>query len=67
MGHDVNVIRPAFGYPACPSHALKKTAFDLLKAEERLGVHLTESYAVYPVTVICGLLVAHPQAEYFGV
>ena len=34
---------------------------------ERLGVELTESYAVYPVTVICGLLVAHPQAEYFGV
>lgn len=67
VGHDVNVIRPAFGYPACPSHALKKIAFDLLKAEERLGIHLTESYAVYPVTVICGLLVAHPQAEYFGV
>lgn len=62
-----HMIRPAFGYPACPSHALKRTAFDLLRAEERLGVHLTESYAVYPVTVICGLLVSHPQAEYFGV
>ena len=62
-----HIIRPAFGYPACPSHALKRTAFDLLRAEERLGVHLTESYAVYPTTVICGLLVAHPQAEYFGV
>ncbi|MBO7269581.1 MAG: methionine synthase, partial [Bacteroidales bacterium] len=61
------VIRPAFGYPACPSHALKKTAFELLDAQERLGVQLTESYAVYPTTVICGLLVAHPQAEYFGV
>lgn len=62
-----HTIRPAFGYPACPSHALKKTAFDLLKAPQRLGVSLTESYAVYPTTVICGLLVAHPQAEYFGV
>ena len=61
------MIRPAFGYPACPSHALKKTAFDLIDAPGRLGVHLTESYAVFPVTVICGLLVAHPQAEYFGV
>ena len=61
------MIRPAFGYPACPSHALKKVAFDLLDAQQRLDVHLTESYAVYPVTVICGLLVAHPQAEYFGV
>lgn len=62
-----HMIRPAFGYPACPSHALKRTAFDLLRAEERLGVQLTESYAVYPTTVICGLLVSHPQAEYFGV
>ena len=62
-----HMTRPAFGYPSCPSHALKKRAFDLLKAPERLGIHLTESYAVYPVTVICGLLVAHPQAEYFGV
>jgi 5-methyltetrahydrofolate--homocysteine methyltransferase len=46
---------------------LKKTAFELLDAQNRLGVQLTESYAVYPTTVICGLLVAHPQAEYFGV
>ncbi len=64
---DQHLIRPAFGYPACPSHELKKVAFDLLKAPERLGVSLTESYAVYPTTTICGLLVAHPQAEYFGV
>ena len=62
-----HIIRPAFGYPACPAHELKKVAFDLLKAPERLGVSLTESFAVYPVTTICGLLVAHPQAEYFGV
>ena len=62
-----HMIRPAFGYPACPSHELKKVAFDLTGARERLGVELTESYAVYPVTVISGLLVAHPQGEYFGV
>ena len=67
VGMGQHLIRPAFGYPACPSHSLKKVAFDLLRAPERLGVHLTESYAVYPATAICGLLVAHPQAEYFGV
>ena len=67
VGMGQRLIRPAFGYPACPSHELKKVAFDLTGARERLGVELTESYAVYPVTVICGLLVAHPQAEYFGV
>ena len=67
VGMGQHLIRPAFGYPACPAHELKKVAFDLTGARERLGVELTESYAVYPVTVICGLLVAHPQAEYFGV
>ncbi len=67
VGMGQHLIRPAFGYPACPSHSLKKVAFDLLRAPERLGVTLTESFAVYPTTVICGLLVAHPQAEYFGV
>ena len=62
-----NMIRPAFGYPACPDHKLKKTAFEVLQAQEKLDVRLTESYAIIPTTVICGLIVVHPNAEYFGV
>ena len=40
-------IRPAFGYPACPDHSEKGKLFDLLGAE-RVGLELTESYAMMP-------------------
>ncbi len=35
-------IRPAPGYPACPDHTEKGTLFDLLEAEDRAGIRLTE-------------------------
>ena len=60
-------IRPSFGYPACPDHKLKKVAFDVLGATEKIGVELTDSFAIIPTTAICGLIVSHPEAEYFGV
>src|SRR5581483_4008408 len=41
-------IRPAPGYPACPDHTEKRTLFDLLGAEERAGIRLTESFAMIP-------------------
>ena len=53
----VNSIRPAFGYPMCPDHSLKRTAFDILNAEQRMGVSLTESFAINPSTSTCGLIV----------
>jgi 5-methyltetrahydrofolate--homocysteine methyltransferase len=59
-------IRPAFGYPACPDHTLKRTLFDVLDAE-RIGVELTESYAMTPAASVSGLLLAHPGARYFAV
>ena len=62
---DVKAIRPAFGYPVCPDHSLKRVAFQLLDAEKRLGVRLTESNAIIPVTAVCGLLIAHPNAKLF--
>jgi 5-methyltetrahydrofolate--homocysteine methyltransferase len=60
-------IRPAFGYPACPDHAPKRTLFDLLGAESRAGMSLTESYAILPTSSVAGLYLAHPQARYFSV
>ena len=60
-------IRPSFGYPACPDHKLKKVAFDIMGATEKIGVELTDSFAIIPTTAICGLIVSHPDAEYFGV
>jgi len=60
-------IRPAPGYPAQPDHTEKKTLFELLHAERRIGVKLTESYAMWPGSSVSGLYIAHPDAHYFGV
>ena len=60
-------IRPAPGYPACPDHTEKPTVFDLLDAQERTGLTLTESMAMLPAAAVSGLYFAHPQAHYFGV
>jgi 5-methyltetrahydrofolate--homocysteine methyltransferase len=60
-------IRPAFGYPACPDHAPKRTLFDLLDHASHHGVALTESYAMTPTASVSGLYFAHPDARYFSV
>lgn len=60
-------IRPAPGYPACPDHLEKRTLFDLLNVEENIGMHLTESYAMYPASSVSGWYLAHPESRYFGV
>ncbi|MBG6236517.1 5-methyltetrahydrofolate--homocysteine methyltransferase [Pedobacter sp. CAN_A7] len=59
-------IRPAPGYPACPDHTEKETLFELLDAEEKIGLKLTESYAMYPTAAVSGFYFAHPQSRYFG-
>ena len=60
-------IRPAPGYPASPDHTEKRTLFDLLEAEKRIGVHLTESFAMHPASSVSGLYFSHPEARYFQV
>lgn len=67
VGDGLHMIRPAFGYSACPDHSLKKEVFDWLEAPAQLGVKLTSSYAIQPATSLCGMLIAHPQARYFSV
>jgi len=59
-------IRPAPGYPAQPDHSEKGALFQLLQAE-RIGVTLTESFAMWPGAAVCGLYFSHPQSAYFGV
>ena len=59
-------IRPAYGYPACPDHSEKRKLFDLLQAE-RVGIELTESFAMSPAASVSGLYFAHPEATYFNV
>ena len=60
-------IRPAPGYPACPDHTEKQILFDLLEAEKVTGIHLTETFAMFPASSVSGLYFAHPQAKYFAV
>jgi 5-methyltetrahydrofolate--homocysteine methyltransferase len=59
-------IRPAPGYPAQPDHTEKATLFRLIDGE-RIGVKLTESFAMWPGASVCGLYFGHPEAHYFGV
>ena len=60
-------IRPAPGYPACPDHTEKATLWQLLDVEQRAGIRLTESYAMYPTAAVSGWYFAQPQARYFAV
>jgi 5-methyltetrahydrofolate--homocysteine methyltransferase len=59
-------IRPAPGYPACPDHTEKGTLWELLDAENKIGLKLTESFAMYPTAAVSGFYFAHPEARYFG-
>jgi 5-methyltetrahydrofolate--homocysteine methyltransferase len=59
-------IRPAPGYPACPDHTEKRTIFELLEAEPRAGIRLTESYAMLPGASVSGYYFWNPDSRYFG-
>ncbi|MEZ4944313.1 MAG: methionine synthase [Cyclobacteriaceae bacterium] len=58
-------IRPAPGYPACPEHTEKGTLFQLLEAE-KIGIKLTESFAMYPAAAVSGFYFSRPDSKYFG-
>ncbi len=58
-------IRPAPGYPACPDHTEKETLFRLLEPS-RIGISLTESFAMYPAAAVSGFYFSHPSSRYFG-
>src|SRR5204862_6461787 len=67
VGEKYRGIRPAPGYPAQPDHSEKAIMFGLLEGERRIGVKLTESYAMWPAASVCGLYFSHPESHYFGV
>jgi len=60
-------IRPAPGYPACPDHSEKAKLFRLLDAPGKIGLELTESFAMHPAAAVSGYYFAHPEAKYFVV
>ncbi len=59
-------IRPAVGYPSLPD---QKSIFLLGEMIDfpAIGITLTENGAMYPQASVCGLYIAHPEAEYFSV
>lgn len=57
-------IRPAPGYPSCPEHREKIKIFSLLDVEKRIGMKLTESYLMHPLSSVCGYYFANPEARY---
>ena len=59
-------IRPAPGYPACPDHLEKETIWELLDVENKIGVKLTESLAMWPAAAVSGYYFANKEAKYFG-
>ncbi len=59
-------IRPAPGYPACPDHTEKDILFSLLESG-KLGIKLTESFAMHPAAAVSGWYFWNPEAHYFGV
>jgi len=59
-------IRPAPGYPACPEHTVKADIFKLLQCE-KVGIQLTESFAMLPGSSVCGFYFAHPEAKFFSI
>jgi len=60
-------IRPAPGYPACPDHTEKRILWKLLGADQRAGITLTESCAMWPGSSVSGFYFAHPRSRFFGV
>ncbi|WP_417605513.1 methionine synthase [Oceanimonas baumannii] len=60
-------IRPAPGYPACPEHTEKGTLWQWLDVEKRIGMKLTESYAMWPGAAVSGFYFSYPDTRYFAV
>ncbi|AKS42316.1 5-methyltetrahydrofolate--homocysteine methyltransferase [Wenzhouxiangella marina] len=60
-------IRPAPGYPACPDHSEKAKLFELMGVKERIGIDLTESFAMHPAASVSGYYFSHPDSKYFVV
>jgi 5-methyltetrahydrofolate--homocysteine methyltransferase len=59
-------IRPAPGYPACPDHTEKGTIWRLLDVQAKIGMELTESFAMWPGSSVSGFYFAHPLSRYFS-
>jgi 5-methyltetrahydrofolate--homocysteine methyltransferase len=58
--------RYSFGYPACPNLEDQTKLFELLDGA-RIGVQLTDEYALDPEQSTNAIIVHHPEARFFRV
>jgi len=58
-------IRPAIGYPCLPDHQMKRQLLRILDAGSTIGVRLTESCMMQPVSSVCGFYISNDNAKYF--
>ena len=58
--------RYSFGFPGLPSLEDQKKLFEMIGAEERLGITLTEGFQMDPEHSTLGIFVQHPEAEYLS-
>jgi len=59
--------RYSWGYPAIPDLDDHRKVFDLLPAENELGMSLTAAYQLVPEQSTAAIIVHHPDAKYFNV
>ena len=57
--------RYSWGYPACPDQSEHEKVWRLLELE-RIGMSLSDGYAVTPEQSTVAIVAHHPQAVYFG-
>ncbi len=57
-------IRPAVGYPSLPDQSVI-FQLDKLIDLQKIGISLTENGAMSPASSICGIMIAHPDSQYF--
>jgi 5-methyltetrahydrofolate--homocysteine methyltransferase len=57
--------RYSWGYPACPDQAQHEPVFHMLDAK-RIGLTLSEAWAVEPEQSTVAIYAHHPQATYFS-
>ena len=59
--------RYSWGYPAIPELEDHRKVFDLLQAEEALGMALTSAFQLVPEQSTAAIIIHHPEARYYSV
>jgi cobalamin-dependent methionine synthase I len=59
-------IRPAVGYPCLPDISINRVLDSICRFGD-IGVTLTENGMMRPHASVSGLMISHPQAQYFAV